>query len=103
MKVSTPEIRIAAFDIALPAAPVPVANDAPYSWVGNLLFLSGQGPRRRDGGYEVRRLGKDATGDDGHRAARLRSTVVRIFPTKHRGKQVVTLVQPSAWVHRQTA
>ena len=43
----------------------------PFRWAGNLLFLSGQGPKRPDGGFEVGRLGKDATVEDGYRAARL--------------------------------
>jgi enamine deaminase RidA (YjgF/YER057c/UK114 family) len=67
----TPEERIAALGLTLPAAPVPVANYLPYRSAGNLLFLSGQGPRRPDGGYEVGRLGRDATVEDGYRAARL--------------------------------
>jgi enamine deaminase RidA (YjgF/YER057c/UK114 family) len=67
----TPEERIAALGLTLPAAPVPVANYEPYRSAGNLLFLSGQGPRRPDGGYEVGRLGRDATVEDGYRAARL--------------------------------
>lgn len=67
----TPEERIAALGLALPAVPVPVANYVPYCSAGNLLFLSGQGPRRPDGGYEVGRLGRDVTAEDGYRAARL--------------------------------
>src|SRR5271166_3732293 len=67
----TPEERIAALGLALPAVPVPVANYVPYRAAGNLLFLSGQGPRRLDGGYEVGRLGRDATVEEGYRAARL--------------------------------
>jgi len=68
---STPEQRIAALGLTLPTSPSPVANYVPFRWAGNLLFLSGQGPRKPDGGFEVGRLGKDATVDDGYRAARL--------------------------------
>jgi enamine deaminase RidA (YjgF/YER057c/UK114 family) len=71
MTDKTPEQRIAALGLALPSAPVPVANYVPYRWAGNLLFLSGQGPRRPDGSFEVGRLGKDATVEEGYRAARL--------------------------------
>jgi len=71
MSDSTPEQRLAALGIALPVAPVPVANYVPYRWAGSLLFLSGQGPRRPDGGFEIGRLGKDATVDQGYQAARL--------------------------------
>jgi enamine deaminase RidA (YjgF/YER057c/UK114 family) len=68
MTNQTPEQRLAAIGLALPSAPVPVANYVPYRLAGNLLFLSGQGPRRLDGSYEVGRLGKDATIEDGYRA-----------------------------------
>lgn len=67
----TPEERIAALGLRLPDVPTPLANYVPYRWAGGLLFLSGQGPRRPDGGFEVGRLGKDATVEEGYRAARL--------------------------------
>ena len=71
MTNSTPEQRLAALGLTLPAVSAPLANYVPFRWAGNLLFLSGQGPRRPDGGFEVGRLGKDATVEDGYRAARL--------------------------------
>jgi enamine deaminase RidA (YjgF/YER057c/UK114 family) len=43
----------------------------PFRWAGNLLYLSGQGPKLPDGNYLVGRLGKDASIDDGYRASRL--------------------------------
>src|ERR1700687_1393849 len=67
----TPEQRLASLGLSLPSAPVPVANYVPYRLAGNFLYLSGQGPKRPDGSYEVGRLGKDATIEDGYRAARL--------------------------------
>jgi enamine deaminase RidA (YjgF/YER057c/UK114 family) len=71
MSSSTPEQRLAALGIALPTAPVPVANYVPFRRAGDLLFLSGQGPRLPDGSYRTGRLGRDATIDDGYQAARL--------------------------------
>jgi enamine deaminase RidA (YjgF/YER057c/UK114 family) len=71
MTNETPEQRLAAIGLALPSAPIPVANYVPYRLTGNLLYLSGQGPRRPDGSYVVGRLGKDATIEDGYQAARL--------------------------------
>ena len=65
------EARLRERGIELPEPSAPVANYVPFRWAGNLLFLSGQGPRKPDGGFEVGRLGKDATVDDGYRAARL--------------------------------
>ena len=71
MTDATPEQRLAALGLILPTAPSPVANYVPYRWAGSLLFLSGQGPRRPDGSFEIGRLGKDATVDQGYQAARL--------------------------------
>ena len=71
MTNQTPEQRLAAIGLALPSAPIPVANYVPYRLTGNFLYLSGQGPRRPDGSYVVGRLGKDATIEDGYQAARL--------------------------------
>ena len=71
MNNSTPEQRLVAMGLKLPIVPTPMANYVPFRWAGNLLFLSGQGPKRPDGSFEVGRLGKDATVEDGYRAARL--------------------------------
>ncbi|CAH1694962.1 conserved hypothetical protein [Hyphomicrobiales bacterium] len=66
----TPEDRLAALGITLPAAPKPVANYVPCRIVGDMLYLSGQGPRQPGGGYSVGRLGKDATIEQGYQDAR---------------------------------
>jgi len=67
----TPEERLASLGLVLPEAPVPVANYVPYRWVGNLLYLSGQGPKRADGTYRPGRIGRDATIEEGYEDARL--------------------------------
>jgi enamine deaminase RidA (YjgF/YER057c/UK114 family) len=51
--------------------PKPVANYLPYRWAGNLLYLSGQGPRRADGSIALGKLGRDVTVEDGYQHARL--------------------------------
>ena len=71
MTTSTPEERLAALGLTLPAVPTPMANYVPYRLAGNLLFLSGQGPKRADGSFMVGRLGKDASVEQGYEAARL--------------------------------
>jgi hypothetical protein len=70
MSNPTPEQKLAALGLTLPAVPTPVANYVPYRWAGNLLFYpvrgrSGLMDRSRSG-----RRGKDATVEDGYRAAR---------------------------------
>jgi enamine deaminase RidA (YjgF/YER057c/UK114 family) len=67
----TPEQRLAALGLSLPSVPIPVANYVPYRWAGNLLYLSGQGPKRPDGAYRIGRLGLNATVEEGYAEARL--------------------------------
>ena len=67
----TPEQRLAAMGLVLPPVPVPVANYVPYRFAGNLLYLSGQGPKRADGTYRVGRLGRDITIEEAYQEARL--------------------------------
>ena len=71
MTTKTPEERLAALGLTLPAVPTPMANYVPYRLAGNLLYLSGQGPKRADGSFMVGRLGKDASVEQGYEAARL--------------------------------
>lgn len=66
----TPEDRLAALGLTLPTPPKPVATYVPYRIVGDMLYLSGQGPRQPNGGYSVGRLGKDATVEQGYADAR---------------------------------
>lgn len=67
----TPEERLAQMGLTLPPVPVPVANYVPYRFAGNLLYLSGQGPKRADGTYRVGRLGRDISVEDAYAEARL--------------------------------
>jgi enamine deaminase RidA (YjgF/YER057c/UK114 family) len=71
MTTKTPEERLQALGLTLPAVPAPMANYVPYRLAGNLLYLSGQGPKRPDGSFMVGRLGKDASVEQGYEAARL--------------------------------
>jgi enamine deaminase RidA (YjgF/YER057c/UK114 family) len=67
----TPEEKLASLGLALPAVATPVANYVPFRWAGNLLYLSGQGPRKRDGSLHVGRLGRNVTVEEGYEHARL--------------------------------
>ncbi|MGF3023845.1 RidA family protein [Methylobacterium aquaticum] len=67
----TPEETLAELGLTLPEVPVPVANYVPFRIVGDLLYLSGQGPKRPDGTYRPGRLGRDATIEDGYADAQL--------------------------------
>ncbi|MBA1154590.1 RidA family protein [Microvirga mediterraneensis] len=67
----TPEEKLKALGLILPDAPVPVANYVPYRWAGNMLYLSGQGPKRSDGSYRQGRLGRDISIEEAYEEARL--------------------------------
>ena len=71
MTTKTPEERLAALGLTLPAVPTPMADYVPYRLAGNFLYLSGQGPKRADASFMVGRLGKDASVEQGYEAARI--------------------------------
>jgi enamine deaminase RidA (YjgF/YER057c/UK114 family) len=65
------ERRLTELGIALPAFPMPVANYVPFTISGNLLFISGQGPRTADEKYMTGKVGRDVTVDEAYAHARL--------------------------------
>ena len=65
------ERRLTELGIALPAFPMPVANYVPFTISGNLLFISGQGPRTVDEKYMTGKVGRDVTADEAYAHARL--------------------------------
>jgi enamine deaminase RidA (YjgF/YER057c/UK114 family) len=67
----TPEQRLEQLGLTLPPLSTPVANYVPYRLAGNLLYLSGQGPKRPDGSYRVGRLGRDISVEDAYQEARM--------------------------------
>jgi len=69
--MTTAEERLKALGLSLPEVLPPVANYVPSRTAGNLLYVSGQGPRLEDGSYQVGRLGFDTTVEEGYQAAKL--------------------------------
>jgi enamine deaminase RidA (YjgF/YER057c/UK114 family) len=67
----TPEAKLASMGLVLPQAPKPVANYLPFKVAGNTLYLSGQGPRRSDGGVITGKVGRDVTADQAYEHAKL--------------------------------
>ena len=67
----TPEEKLTSLGLVLPEVAAPVANYVPYRFAGNLLYLSGMGPKRPDGSYRPGRLGRDATVEEAYADARL--------------------------------
>ena len=67
---ATPEERLLAAGIVLPAPRAPIANFVGGVLVGDLLFLSGQGPTSPDG-KAVGKVGRDVGVEEAYRHARL--------------------------------
>lgn len=65
------EARLKQLGITLPKVPTPVANYVPYRLAGNLLFLSGQGPRDAQGGMLTGKVGAEVSVEEGYNRARL--------------------------------
>ena len=64
-QVPSPEDRLRELGLELPEAALPVANYVTRVQVGELLFISGHGPRRHSG-----KVGSDLTLEEGYAAAR---------------------------------
>ena len=65
------EARLKQLGIVLPNVPAPVANYVPFRLAGNLLFLSGQGPRGPNGEALTGKVGAEVTIEEAYRRARL--------------------------------
>ena len=63
--------RLEKLGITLPETPSPMANYVPYVRTGNLLYLSGQGPRYNQNQFKTGKVGADVTADDAYQHARL--------------------------------
>ena len=54
----------------MPKVPTPVANYVPYRLAGNLLFLSGQGPRDENGNNLTGKVGAEISVEEAYKRAR---------------------------------
>ena len=66
----SPDDKLAELGLVLPNLPTPVANYVPFKRDGNIVYLSGQGPRRPDGTYPTGKVGRDVTVEDAYEHAR---------------------------------
>lgn len=67
----TPEEKLKALGLTLPAIPSPVANYVSFKVDGKTIYCSGQGPRRPDGSIYQGKVGKDVTWQEAYEHARL--------------------------------
>jgi enamine deaminase RidA (YjgF/YER057c/UK114 family) len=65
------EARLKELGIVLPSLRQPSANYVPYRLIGNLLFLSGQGPRDQNGAPMSGKVGGEVTLEEAYKRARL--------------------------------
>jgi len=63
--------RMKSRGIELPPLPAPIGNYAPFRIAGDLLYLSGVGPRRLDGAIETGKVGDTISIMAGYQHARL--------------------------------
>lgn len=67
----SPEHKMTAMGLRLPAMSKPMANYVRYVQTGNLIFLAGHGPTRTDGSQITGKLGKDMSIEQGYDAAKV--------------------------------
>src|SRR5262244_3838744 len=63
------EARLKELGLVLPSVPTPLANYVPFRLAGNLLFLSGQGPRDDAGGMLTGKVGAEVAVEEAYRRA----------------------------------
>lgn len=69
--MQTIEDRLIELGITLPPLPQAMANYVLFTLADNLLYVSGQGPKTKEGDWIRGQVGKDLTVEQGYEAARL--------------------------------
>jgi enamine deaminase RidA (YjgF/YER057c/UK114 family) len=67
----TPEEKLKALGLTLPAVRTPPANFVPCKLDGKTIYVSGQGPTRPDGSYYVGKVGRDFTWQEAYEHAKI--------------------------------
>ena len=65
------EAKLAELGLTLPNIPTPVANYVPFKRDGHVIYLSGQGPRKPDGGMITGKVGENVTAEEAYEHAKL--------------------------------
>ncbi|WP_093232587.1 RidA family protein [Sinorhizobium sp. NFACC03] len=77
----SPYQRLQALGINLPPPPPPIANFVTHVREGNILYLSGQGPREVDGHLHAGKVGADVDVESAYEHARL--TGINLLAVMH--------------------
>ena len=70
------ETRLSELKLELPPVSSPVASYVNSVRTGNLIYLSGKGPKKNDGAYIRGKLGENLTVEQGQEAARLTGLII---------------------------
>jgi len=65
------EEKLQGLGLTLPNAPTPIGNYVPFRRDGQVIYLSGQGPRKPDGGFHTGKVGLNVTVAEAYEHARL--------------------------------
>jgi enamine deaminase RidA (YjgF/YER057c/UK114 family) len=65
------EDKLKAMGLTLPATPKPLANYVSFKRAGEIVFLSGQGPRYPDGSFAKGKVGRDVTVEQAYEHAKM--------------------------------
>jgi enamine deaminase RidA (YjgF/YER057c/UK114 family) len=65
------EDKLKELGLALPNVPTPVANYVPFKRAGDMVYLSGQGPRKADGSYHTGKVGREVRWEEAYEHAKL--------------------------------
>ena len=101
----TPDENLEQLKIKLPQIGDPIGSYVDYVRVGNLIFLSGKGPRKEDKQYITGKLGKDLTLEEGNAAAALTATIQLAVLKKALGdlSKVKRIVKVNGYVNSDTS
>lgn len=67
----TAEEKLKSLGLSLPVLPQPMGNYVPFKRAGDMVYLSGRGPRGADGKPMTGKVGKDISAEEGYARARL--------------------------------
>ena len=97
----SPEQKLAQLKIDLPVVPEAIGSYVDMVRVGNVIFLSGKGPRQANGEYITGKLGDDLTIDQGYAAARLTALIQLAVLKKELGnlKKIKRIVKVNGYVN----
>jgi enamine deaminase RidA (YjgF/YER057c/UK114 family) len=65
------EDKLKEMGLTLPSVPTPLANYVPFRRAGDILYLSGQGPRKAEGGMYTGKVGAEVSVEEAYEHAKL--------------------------------